>query len=278
MTPVAFIFAVFGISLLGGLLGSLVGLGGGIIVVPGLTLLMGVDIRHAIAASIVSVIATSSGAGAAYIKDRMVNIRVGMFLELGTTFGAIAGALLAGALGGRWLYLGFAGILLYTASALVRHGRQAACAAVLPDHLADDFNLHGSYLDRFTERQTEYKVGRTKSSFGLSIFAGVVSGLLGVGGGVIKVPVMALRMGIPLKVATATSNFMIGVTAAAGAGVYFARGDMLPFIAAPTALGVLGGSLVGSRIMGRVPNSALRKIFIVVVLITAVQMLRKGMR
>jgi uncharacterized membrane protein YfcA len=253
-------------------------LGGGIVVVPALTLLLGVDIRYAIGASIVSVIATSSGAGAAYIRDRLVNIRLSMFLELATTVGAMVGAFLAGVVGGRWLYLIFALAMVYTAAAMWRHDDTKSARPPRPDALADLLALHGTYLDPIAGRQIDYRVNRSRLGFGLGGVAGTLSGLLGIGGGIIKVPAMALGMGIPLKVATASSNFMIGVTAAASAGVYFARGDIDPFIAGPTALGVLAGSVVGTRLMRRIQSSALRAAFSVVLVVVAVQMAIRGVR
>jgi uncharacterized membrane protein YfcA len=268
----------FAASVVAGVFGSLLGLGGGIIVVPALSLLLGVDIRYAIGASIVSVIATSSGAGAAYVKDRLANIRIAMFLEPATTLGAIVGAFLAGVVGGPWLYLCFSGAMAYTAVAMWRHTEAGRLPCVNQDRLADALWLHGSYPDQRTQQETRYRVSRSYLGLSVSGVAGIMSGLLGIGGGIIKVPAMALGMGIPIKVASATSNFMIGVTAAASAGVYFVRGDMDPFIAAPTAIGVLAGSVLGARAMGRVNSSVLRTLFTVVLITVAVQMARRGLR
>jgi uncharacterized membrane protein YfcA len=270
--------SAFAISIVAGVVGSLLGLGGGIVVVPALTLLLGVDIRYAIGASIVSVIATSSGAGAAYLRDRLVNIRVAMFLELATTVGALVGAFLAGVVGGRWLYLIFALAMAYTAAAMWRHDETKHARLTRPDALADAWRLHGTFVDPIAGHQIDYRVHGSRLGFALSGIAGAMSGLLGIGGGIIKVPAMALGMGIPLKVATASSNFMIGVTAAASAGVYFARGDIDPFIAGPTALGVLAGSLLGARLMRRIQSSALRAAFSVVLIVVAVQMAIRGVR
>lgn len=277
MTPPLFMGLAFTASVAAGLFGSLLGLGGGIIVVPALSLALGVDIRYAIGASIVSVIATSSGAGAAYVRQHLANIRIGMFLETATTVGALGGAFLAGIVGGRWLYLIFAAVLAYTAVAMFRHDGRDGLRPERPDALADALELHGSFTDHATGRETGYRVCRSGLGLLLSGAAGVLSGLLGVGGGVIKVPAMALAMRVPMKVATATSNFMIGVTAAASAGVYFARGDINPYIAAPTAAGVLLGSVVGARLMRRVRASALRVVFAVVLAFVAVEMARKGL-
>jgi uncharacterized protein len=278
MTPFLFTLVVFVVSLGAGLLGSLLGLGGGLILVPVLTLLLGVDIRYAVGASIVSVIATSSGAAVAYVRERLTNLRVAMFLELATTAGALTGALLAGVLKGRWLYVLFGGVMGYSGLAMLRKlgGGVGAAVAAPPDALADRLGLHGSYWDDESGREVSYRVTRPLTGLGLMYGAGTVSGLLGIGSGALKVPAMDLAMGLPLKVSTATSNFMIGVTAAASAGVYFARGDIDPFIAGPACAGVALGSFTGSRYLSRVKGSWLRGLFVVVLLGVAFQMLRKG--
>lgn len=278
MTPIEFFIAAFAISLAAGLLGSLLGLGGGIIVIPALTLLLGVDIRYAIGASIVAVIATSSGAAAAYVRERMTNLRVAMFLEIATTAGALSGAYLAGVISARWLYIIFGVVMGYSAIAMFRKRKQSLRADVPPDALADRLRLHASYYDEAAQEEIAYNVTRPKLGLGLMYVAGVVSGLLGIGSGALKVPAMDLAMRLPIKVSTATSNFMIGVTAAASAGVYFARGDINPFIAAPVATGVLGGATAGSRLLGRIDSAAIRTIFVVVLLWVSAQMLLKGVR
>jgi uncharacterized membrane protein YfcA len=260
-----------------GVAGSILGLGGGIIVIPVLTLLLGVDIRYAIGASIVSVIATSSGAAAAYVREHLANMRVAMFLEMGTTTGALTGAFLAGIVGGRWLFIIFSLVLGYSAFAMFRkrHGEQAH---VPPDWVADRLRMHGEYFDEQAGQVVCYRVAHTFIGLGLMYIAGIVSGLLGIGSGSLKVPAMDLAMRLPIKVSSATSNFMIGVTAAASAGVYFARGDIDPFIAAPVAAGVLVGATAGSRVLGRLKNSSIRKAFVVVLAWICVQMLWKGIR
>jgi hypothetical protein len=272
-----FTLEVAAIAVSAGLLGSLVGVGGGVIIVPSLTLLMGVDIRHAIAASIIAVVATSSGAASAYVRERISNIRLGMLLEVSTASGALCGALLAGVVSGRFLYLLFGCLLAWTAWNMARPRRGHAVGA-RPDALADRLHLHGSYYDSAQQREVAYRVTRTRLGFGLSWFAGAVSGLLGVGGGIFKVPVMNLLMGVPIKATTATSNFMIGVTAATGAAVYFVRGDVLPFVAAPVAVGVLVGARVGSRLLGRLKSHAVQYTFVAVMGISAVQMIWKGLK
>ena len=276
MTPLVFTLVVAGISYAAGLLGSLVGVGGGIIVVPALTLLMGVGIQKAIAASIVSVIATSSGAAASYLTERITNMRLGMLLEVATVIGALTGAYLAEWVSVRGLYLTFALVLAYTAWSMLRPRGRAVEA--VPDALADRLRLHGSFFDRSLGREVPYRVSRTKLGLAVSYVAGVASGLLGIGGGVLKVPVMNLAMGLPIKVCTATSNFMIGVTAATSAAVYFMRGEVLPFIAAPVAVGVLLGAKTGARLMGGMKNDAIKVVFVAVLAVSAAQMLNKGLR
>lgn len=276
MTPLGFTLIVLGISYVAGLLGSLVGVGGGIIVVPALTLLLGVSIQKAIAASIISVIATSSGAAASYVSERITNMRLGMVLEVATVAGALTGAYLAVVVSGRWLFMTFALVLFYTVWTMLRpKGHRIESA---PDPMADRLALHGSFFDRSIGQQVDYRVSRTKLGFAVSYVAGVASGLLGIGGGVLKVPVMNLAMGIPIKVCTATSNFMIGVTAAASAAVYLMRGEVLPFVAAPVALGVMLGARTGARVMGGIPSGVIRVIFVVVLAVSAAQMLLKGLR
>ena len=275
MTPLLFVLTVGGISLIAGFLGSLLGLGGGLIVVPALTLLLHVDIRLAIGASIVSVIATSSGAAAAYVRDRLANIRVAMFLELGTTLGAITGAYLAGILHARFLFILFGLILGYSAMAMIR-GRKRGEEEVVPGPWARVLRLRSSYFDDAVGEEIVYQPVRARIGLGLMYIAGTVSGLLGIGSGALKVPAMDLAMELPIKVSTATSNFMIGVTAAASAGVYFSRGQIDPFIAAPVAIGVLGGAFIGSQTLGRIGSRSVRIVFVVVLVVIALQMLIKG--
>jgi uncharacterized membrane protein YfcA len=279
VTPLLFTLVVFAISVSAGLLGSLLGLGGGIIVVPALTLLLHIDIRFAIGASIVSVIATSSGAAAAYVRDGMTNLRVAMFLEMGTTAGALSGAYLAGVIPVRSLYVIFGVVMGYSALAMFRKRHaELALAAVPADGLADRLALHSSYVDEAAGREVAYQVTGSRIGIGLMYVAGVVSGLLGIGSGALKVPAMDLAMRLPIKVSTATSNFMIGVTAAASAGVYFARGQVDPFVAGPVAMGVLTGALGGSKLLGRLHSSLIRKVFVAVLLWVSLEMLLKGVR
>jgi len=275
LSPLGFTLLVLGISYLAGLLGSLVGVGGGIIVVPALTLLLGVSIQKAIAASIISVIATSSGAAASYVRERIANMRLGMLLEVATVIGALTGAFLADYISGRGLFLTFAVVLFYTVYSMVKpKGKQAA--APVPDPMADRLRLHGSFFDRSLGREVAYRISRSKLGLGVSYFAGVASGLLGIGGGVLKVPVMNVAMGMPIKACTATSNFMIGVTAAASAGVYLTRGYIQPGLAMPVTLGVLVGSLIGARVLAVAQVKTIRRAFVVVIAALGIEMIFNG--
>ncbi|WP_171421046.1 sulfite exporter TauE/SafE family protein [Corallococcus exercitus] len=277
-TPFNFVAIVLCVSFGAGLLGSLLGLGGGLILIPVLTLVLKVDIRYAVGASIVSVIATSSGAAAAYVRDGLANMRVAMFLELATVAGAVTGAMLAGIVGGRALYFLFGAVMAYSALAMLRKLREDGSPREEPppDALADRLGLHGSYYDVSTGGEVAYRVHRPLVGLGLMYVAGTVSGLLGIGSGALKVPAMDLAMGLPIKVSTATSNFMIGVTAAASAGIYFARGDIDPFIAGPVCVGVTLGAFAGSRYLAKLKSGSLRMLFVVVLLWVSYEMLSKG--
>jgi uncharacterized membrane protein YfcA len=208
----------------------------------------------------------------------MANLRVAMLLELGTTTGALTGAYLAGVVGGRWLFIIFGLVLGYSAVAMLRsHREDGGGAGVPPDRLADRLRLHGTYYDAAVGREVAYRVTRTPLGLCLMYVAGVVSGLLGIGSGALKVPAMDLAMRLPIKASSATSNFMIGVTAAASAGIYFWRGEVLPLVAAPIAIGVLLGSIVGARKLVKYRSSTIRSIFIVLMVGVAIQMLLRGM-
>lgn len=268
---------LFLISVVAGVLGSLLGLGGGIIIVPALTLLFGYDIRTAVAASTVSIIATSTGAAVAYLQDRLTNTRVAMWLEMGTASGAMTGAVLAGLVSAKFLFFLFALLMLYSAYNMYQVRKSELPAGVQPDALSSRLRLAGAYHDQVLDRTVEYQVTNTKTGLILMFFSGAAAGLLGIGAGVFKVLAMDQVMKMPIKASTATSNFMIGVTAAASSVVYFVRGDVKPLVAGPVALGVLAGALVGTRIMVRLKGTTLRKIFIPVLLAVAVQMLWKGL-
>ena len=277
MTPLDFVVSLALISVAAGVLGSLVGLGGGVVIVPVLTIFYGVNIRLAIGASIVSVIATSSGAAAAYVRERMTNLRAGMFLEVATTTGALSGAYLATLLPERFLFAFFGVVLAYSSVITYRKRHEDQLLAVSNDRIANYFNLHGSYYDEAEGREITYKVSGTKLGLVLMYIAGLVSALLGIGSGALKVPAMDGAMHLPMKVSTATSNFMIGVTAAASAGVYFIRGQIDPIIAAPVAAGVLLGATFGARVLGRITSRTIRLIFVGVLVVISIEMLQKGL-
>jgi uncharacterized membrane protein YfcA len=269
---------ILALSAVAGVIGSLLGLGGGVIIIPSLTLLIGLPIRYAIGASIVSVIATSSGAAAAYVKGGLANLRIAIALEAATTTGALCGALLAGHIPARWLYLVFGLLLAYSAFALSGRVRLELPGDVPHDPLADRLRLEGEYYDHALRQRVVYRATGVIPGGVMMYLAGVISGLLGIGSGLFKVLAMDIAMRLPMKVSTSTSNFMIGVTAAASAGVYFARGDIHPLTAAPVALGVLGGAWTGTHLMSRLRNTTLRKLFIPVLAIVAVEMLLRGLR
>ena len=249
-------------SFMAGFLGALTGLGGGVVLVPLLTLVFKVDIRYAVGASLVSVIATSSGAAVAYLKDGFSNIRIGMFLEIATTLGALFGAFLAAIVSTTAIGAVFGLVLLYSAYLSSRTPVDATDDRP-PDPLATRLGMNGSYPSLSGQRQ--YYVHRVPLGFSLMFVAGALSGLLGIGSGAVKVLAMDQAMGIPFKVSTTTSNFMIGVTAAASAGIYLSRGYIDPALAMPVMLGVLAGSLVGARMLPRTKTQQLRWVFGVVI-------------
>jgi uncharacterized membrane protein YfcA len=260
-------------SLLAGFLGALTGLGGGVVIVPMLTLLFGVDIRYAIGAALVSVIATSSGAAAAYVRDGYSNIRVGMFLEIATTIGALSGAALALYLKASVIAIIFGVVLLYSAWASYRH-QEHAMDVQPPDRIATWLRMDSAYPTANGLKQ--YHVRGVPLGFGIMYIAGVLSGLLGIGSGAVKVLAMDQAMKLPFKVSTTTSNFMIGVTAAASAGIYLSRGYIDPALAMPVMLGVLVGSLGGARLLAGAKVTTLRLVFSAVIGLLAVEMIYNG--
>ena len=267
---------IFATSLVAGLMGSLTGLGGGVLIIPLLTVGFGLDIRVAIGASIVSIIATSSGAAASYVRDHLTNVRIGMVLELATTLGGLTGAFVTGYLPGSALFVLFGVILLASAIPTVRKLGEEIPRGVVSDAPARALRLAASYPDRSLGMEIPYEVKGVPAGLSMMYVAGVFSGLLGIGAGALKVLAMDTAMRLPMKVSTATSNFMIGVTAAASAGVYFWRGDVVPVVAAPVALGVLLGSLVGAQLLLRFPNVIVRLIFIPVLAAVGIEMLLRG--
>jgi uncharacterized membrane protein YfcA len=258
-----------------GFVGSLTGLGGGVILTPVLTVLLGVDLRYAIGATLVSIIATSSGAASAYVREGYSNVRIGMLLEVATTAGAIAGASLAGFVSTRVLALIFGVVLLHSAWLSSRRPVWSPDASK-PDPLAQRLRLDGCYPTETGPRC--YHVKRVRAGFSMMFGAGVLSGLLGIGSGALKVIAMDRAMRIPFKVSTTTSNFMIGVTAAASAGVYLNRGYIDPLLAMPVVLGVLGGSLIGAKVMFKADPKILRIVFAGLVGLLALQMILSGIK
>ncbi len=257
-----------------GLLGSLTGLGGGVVIIPLLTLLLGVDIRYAIGASLVSVIATSSGSAAAYVKEGITNIRLGMFLEIATTVGALVGALLAVYIPTHYIAILFGVILTFSAIMSLR--KKAETIIKEPSYMAAKLKLYGSYPNG-DGTPVNYGVTNVGGGFFMMLFAGIISGLLGIGSGALKVIAMDTIMRIPFKVSTTTSNFMIGVTAAASAVVYLQRGYIDPGIAMPVVIGVLFGAMTGSKILVNTKSSRwLRWVFAIVVTFLAGQMMYNG--
>lgn len=261
-------------ALLAGLVGSLTGLGGGVILVPMLTLGLGVDIRYAIGASLVCVIATSSGAAAAFVREGFTNIRVGMFLEIATTVGALLGTVVAAYISSSTLAVIFGIVLLFSAAQSMRH-RVEHTTVTEPGSLGTRLRLASTYPH--DGEIVSYGVERVPAGFAMMFVAGILSALLGIGSGVVKVLAMDRAMHLPYKVSTTTSNFMIGVTAAASAGVYLHRGYIDPILAMPVVLGVLAGATFGARLLARVRVKPLRMLFTVVMVALAFEMLYQGL-
>jgi len=274
MNTLEFTLLVFAGSLDAGLLGALTGLGGGVVLVPLLTLVFKVDIRYAVGASLVSVIATSSGAAAAYVKEGYSNIRIGMFLEIATTLGALCGAFLALRISNNAISIVF-GLVLIASAYLSRRSTPAIDHSASRDPLATRLNLNGSYPDSGVVEH--YNVQHVPTGFGMMFGAGALSGLLGIGSGAAKVLAMDQAMKIPFKVSTTTSNFMIGVTAAASAGVYLSKGYIDPGLAMPVMLGVLTGAVLGARVLMQANTKWLRILFSIVIVVMGIQMLYKGL-
>lgn len=266
------------VGIFAGIMGAILGIGGGMIVTPIVTLAMGLDIKYAIGASIVAVIATSSGSTIAFLKDDVLNLRVAMFLEIATTIGAIIGALLTGAFDPTILYVLFGSLLVFSSWNMYRKMRagKEVLKRVHPDKWSEKLNLNSSYYDKNLKKQVDYQVENIPGGFLIMLGAGLASGMLGIGSGAFKVMAMDGAMKMPLKPSSATSNLMMGVTAAASATVYFFNGSIRPDIAVPLALGILVGSTFGSRIMQILPSKAIRIIFIPILLYLGLQMILKG--
>jgi hypothetical protein len=268
--------AVIGLgSLVAGFLGALTGLGGGVVIVPLLTLVFHVDIHYAIGAALVSVIATSSGAAAAYVREGYSNVRVGMFLEIATTVGALVGAVLVLHLHVSVISVIFGVVLLYSAYASLSEHTVAGTDGG-PDRIATWLKMDSTYPT--PSGLQSYRVRNVPLGSALMFVAGVLSGLLGIGSGAVKVLAMDRAMKLPFKVSTTTSNFMIGVTAAAGAGIYLSRGYIDPSLAMPVMLGVLAGSILGARVLAGARVKTLRLVFSVVIAVLAVEMIYKGLQ
>lgn len=273
LSTIEFTTLIFAGSLLAGFLGALTGLGGGVVVVPMLTLLFKVDVHYAIGAALVSVIATSSGAAAAYVREGYSNVRVGMFLEIATTAGALIGATLVVYLRAPIIAVIFGFVLMYSAIASFGYGMEAE-PDVQPNRIATWLRMNSAYPTPSGWKR--YYVHGVPLGFSLMFIAGVLSGLLGIGSGAVKVLAMDRAMKLPFKVSTTTSNFMIGVTAAAGSGIYLMRGYIDPGLAMAVMLGVLAGSLTGARVLAVAHVRTLRTVFAVVIGVLAIEMIYSG--
>ena len=276
MTIITFTIIVLFGAFIAGLLGSLTGLGGGVIIIPMLTLIFHVDLRYAIGASLISVIATSSGAAAAYVKEGISNIRIGMFLEIATTIGAVLGAFVAVYTSSHLIAVIFGLILLLSAALSFKKKDQMILTPAASSKMANFFKLNGSYPNE-KGKEIPYGVTKVIGGFLMMMIAGLISGLLGIGSGALKVVAMDNFMKLPFKVSTTTSNFMIGVTAAASAGIYLERGYIDPGLAMPVVLGVLAGAFVGSKILINSGTKVLRIIFTSVIIFLAFQMIYNGL-
>jgi len=274
---IPFFCAVLLTSVAAGTVGAVLGLGGGILLVPILTIFYGVDLHYAMGASIISVIATSSGAAASYLRTGLSNVRIGLFLAIATIAGALTGAVLAGIAPVRWLELILGLALAYSAFTTLKQLNVELPADVADDRLALRFRLEGVYYDRLLDQQVKYRATHVGWGFVAMYGAGVLSGLLGIGSGAFKVLAMDTFMRLPMKVSTATSNFMIGLTAAASAGIYWSRGDIHPLIVAPVAIGVLFGAYLGTALIARMRNTTVRKVFLPIVIYLALSMILRAL-
>lgn len=276
---VTIILVSFLAALLAGSVGALFGIGGGVIIVPFLTSVLGLPIHEAIAVSIVAVVATSNAGGSGYVEQKITNIRLAMFLEISTTMGALVGGVVALLLNSWILFFFFGGLLLYVAFTTFRsRKRDTTPISREQDRVARYLGLEGSYFDAVEKRDIEYKVTGTSKGSLVSAFAGVTSGLLGIGGGVIKVGAMNSFMRVPLKAAVATSKFELGVTAATSALLYFVSGVVNLYLVAPVALGTTLGATFGTRIMNKIPASTLKIAFVLLLLYSAYTMFLQGLK
>ena len=276
MTPLFFLLSLFGAATGAGVLGAILGLGGGMLLVPILTMFFGVSLQYAMGASIISVIATSSGAAAGYLQSGLSNIRIGLFLCVATVSGAVIGASLVGVVPPRVLELIFGLALAYSTFTTFKQLRLDLPPVTEADPLALSFGLEGRYDDQALGHEVVYRATRVKSGAAAMFAAGLLSGLLGIGSGAFKVLAMDYFMKLPMKVSTATSNFMIGITAAASAGIFFGHGNIHPVIVTPVAVGVLVGAFIGTRLLARMRNRTVRALFLPVLLYLSVSMILRG--
>jgi uncharacterized membrane protein YfcA len=268
---------LFVIAMMAGFVGAMSGMGGGVILIPALTLL-GVDIKHAIAVSIVSVIATSSGSASAYVRDRITNLKVGMFLEMFTIIGALVGAAITLASAHRPLFILFGLVLLGSAMPILFQRREGSRSAAHQDSFSRWLELKGSYYDEPMQKTIRYRGARAYFGGPFMFGAGLISGLLGIGAGALKVLILDLAMALPAKVSTTTSNLIIGVTALAGTSVYLSAGLIDPGLAAPVIVGVVLGAFLGTRVLVRLTNKAVGRILTVVLMVLGLEMILRGIR
>lgn len=273
MTILAFTLILLAASYCAGLLGSLTGLGGGVVVIPVLTLCFGVDFHYAVGAALVASIATSSGSGSAYVKEGITNIRLGMFLEIATTIGAVCGAAVAIYLNSNTIAIIYGGVLVLTA--VMQQRRKSDHDGVVGSEMARRLKLFGSWPQK-DGTMKHYQLRHVGGGFSVMYVAGVLSGILGIGSGVLKVIAMDGIMKVPFKVSTTTSNFMMGVTACASAVIYVQRGNIVPGMACPVMIGVLFGALTGAKLLKRLDVRLLRRIFCIVILMVAANMIYQG--
>jgi hypothetical protein len=271
----AFMLWLFGVSMAASALGGMLGMASGIFIVPILTMFGHIEIHKAIGASIISVIACSCGGAAPSLKNRLTNVRLAIVLETATTMGALTGVLLVGIVPVSYLYFLFAAILFLSARQMLARRQDPILSSPtgMTGHWTDALQLNSSYPDRQLGREVSYHVHRLPLGMMLMYGAGLISALLGIGSGVLKIPAMDTAMRLPIKVSSATSNFMIGVTAAASAGAYFMRGNIITEVAGPVALGSVVGAIVGARILLIVPNDRLRLLFVIILVALGIQML-----
>ena len=273
MTILAFTLILLAASYCAGLLGSLTGLGGGVVVIPVLTLCFGVDFHYAVGAALVASIATSSGSGSAYVKEGVTNIRLGMFLEIATTIGAVCGAAVAIYLNSNTIAIIYGGVLVLTA--IMQQRRKSDHDGVVGSEMACRLKLFGSWPQKDGTMKS-YQLRHVGGGFSVMYVAGILSGILGIGSGVLKVIAMDGIMKVPFKVSTTTSNFMMGVTACASAVIYVQRGNIVPGMACPVMIGVLFGALTGAKLLKRLDVRLLRRIFCIVILMVAANMIYQG--